>query len=400
MTNEIYDSSWHNWQYTIPETIRSSLQEYLARQRRFVDEGISEFLRNHYKGHTLDIVSHVADGGKRLRGVLAILICEALGGDAATALPASVAVELAHAASLAHDDVIDNDVTRRGRQALHVRYDVATAILIPHLIVPHSILSVQIYGPKAISVIVEGWARVAEGQARDYLSPTLSNNVDSENYCTVPSDDWADSPQSIEQEYWSIIRDKTAALFEIAAALGAIAAHDDLNAALAKTYAGHLGMAFQIADDVTDLHSYAYQPLSAIRRLGALGTSRSMRAVCQMIAVSGDGMITPDGIGWARQLVSRDVQRSVECARMFPDSPMRDLLCAFPAFAVDEIYAEAQSNSRQNNDLENMSYQEGNSAARILSSRTRHLAGLRKSLARTLHHLASKLRRTWRSPAA
>ena len=73
----------------------------------------------------------VLDGGKRLRPLLVMAACEAVGGESLPALRAAVAVELIHAYSLVHDDMpcMDNDVLRRGKPTVHVKYGEAQAML-------------------------------------------------------------------------------------------------------------------------------------------------------------------------------------------------------------------------------------------------------------------------------
>ena len=73
----------------------------------------------------------VLDGGKRLRPLLVMAAAEAVAGDSAAALRAAVAVELIHAYSLVHDDMpcMDNDVLRRGKPTVHVKYGEAQAML-------------------------------------------------------------------------------------------------------------------------------------------------------------------------------------------------------------------------------------------------------------------------------
>ena len=73
----------------------------------------------------------VLDGGKRLRPLLVLAACQAVSGSRAAALRAAVAVELIHAYSLVHDDMpcMDNDVLRRGKPTVHVRYGEAQAML-------------------------------------------------------------------------------------------------------------------------------------------------------------------------------------------------------------------------------------------------------------------------------
>lgn len=320
------------------ESRYDGLAACLSTRRRLVEDGIAAFLASHYRGRVLEIVSYVAQGGKRLRGVLAILICEALGGQPEDALAAAVAVELAHAASLAHDDVLDADVERRGRPAVHIRYDVSAAILVPHLVVPHAILSAQRYGPAAINAIVEGWARVVAGQVRDH--PLLNANHRADDAGGKPC-----RPAAARAEYEAIIRDKTGALFETAAALGAMAAGDDQHSRLARGYGSWLGAAFQIADDVTDLERRVHAPWLAVLGHGVPGAARSMHMLRRMIAAAGEEALTPAAISRARRLACGPVARCVALAASFPDSSQRPLLREFPAFAIDQIYAEVEAGS-------------------------------------------------------
>uniref|UniRef100_A0A6I9QNX0 Geranylgeranyl pyrophosphate synthase, chloroplastic-like n=1 Tax=Elaeis guineensis var. tenera TaxID=51953 RepID=A0A6I9QNX0_ELAGV len=73
----------------------------------------------------------VLDGGKRLRPLLALATCEAVGGHTAAAMRAACAVELIHAYSLVHDDMpcMDDDVLRRGKPTVHVQFGEAQALL-------------------------------------------------------------------------------------------------------------------------------------------------------------------------------------------------------------------------------------------------------------------------------
>ncbi|MCB1998660.1 MAG: polyprenyl synthetase family protein, partial [Rhodoferax sp.] len=73
----------------------------------------------------------VLDGGKRLRPLLVLAACEAVGGNSQAALRAACAVELIHAYSLVHDDLpcMDNDVLRRGKPTVHVKFGEAEALL-------------------------------------------------------------------------------------------------------------------------------------------------------------------------------------------------------------------------------------------------------------------------------
>ena len=112
----------------------SELQAYLGRQLALIEEALDRFMpaatirpdRLHQS-----MRYSVLCGGKRIRPVLMLAACEAVGGDGRHALPAACAVEMIHAYSLIHDDLpaMDNDDLRRGRPTNHKVYGEATAIL-------------------------------------------------------------------------------------------------------------------------------------------------------------------------------------------------------------------------------------------------------------------------------
>ena len=305
--------------------------EGLDARRRLVDDGVADFLDRHYDGPLREIVGYVALGGKRLRGILAILVCEALGGQRSDALPAAVAVELAHAASLVHDDVIDADVVRRGRPALHVRYGLPAAVLVPHLILPRAILSAEVYGTPAIRTILEGWARVTQGQVSDSIPRGALGGTEER-----------EAEEMAVIEYLEIVRGKTAALFECAAELGALAAREGQHVSLARDYAGWLGSAFQIADDVTDLERHVDRPWATL--LGDRG-ARSLDALRRVVAATAPERVTLEAIERARQYATRHLARCRERADSFPASPLHAFLGAFPAIAVEQIYREDRNSS-------------------------------------------------------
>ncbi len=311
------------------EIRRDVLEEYLRSRRSLIADGIACFLRRHYEGRVLEVVGEVAQGGKLLRGVLAVLICEALGAPPGEALAAAVAVELAHAASLVHDDVLDADQERRGHPAFHVHHDVATAILVPHLLVPHAVLSARVYGPAAIDAILEGWARVVEGQVQDYRPLYAAGGAGGDDVDPA-------------EEYWSIVDKKTGALFATAAVLGAMAARDEEHLLLARRYGTWLGWAFQVADDVTDLERGVRQPWAAFLGDGRAATARSLHLLSQFITRGGEPLITRAAIARTRRLASFNLKRCAVVAWAFPASAVRDLLRAFPALAVEQIYAEQE----------------------------------------------------------
>lgn len=179
-------------------------------------------------------------GGKRIRPVLVILSCQAVGGAAAAATNAAVAVELLHNFTLVHDDIMDNDDTRRGRPTVHKKWDVPVALLagdgLLALAYQALLRTPSLRISEAAAIFTDGLIEICEGQALDREFETRRD---------VSLD-----------EYLIMIRKKTAALLELSARIGAVIG----NGAPAQVealgrFAANLGLAFQIQDDVLDITS-------------------------------------------------------------------------------------------------------------------------------------------------
>jgi geranylgeranyl diphosphate synthase type I len=178
--------------------------------------------------------------GKRLRPILCLLTCQATSGDPDQALPAAVAIELVHNFSLVHDDIEDKSHLRRGRPTVWKVWGVPQAInagdglsVLAHLamqrladrgVPPRRVLT-------ALEILDQACLALTEGQHLD-LSFEARLDVDVEQYLTM-------------------IRGKTAALFSAAAQLGALVAGDDTESmARYCRFGKNLGLAFQIVDDI------------------------------------------------------------------------------------------------------------------------------------------------------
>lgn len=195
-------------------------------------------------------------GGKRLRPVLALAsaesVAERTGLPAAAAreqaLPAACALEMIHTYSLIHDDLpaMDNDSLRRGRPTLHVVYNDGIAILAGDglLTEAFALLAREPHDPglaarkiRTLQVIATaaGATGMVGGQAMDLQAITSAAQIDR---------------RGLEEMH----RRKTGALIRAAAVAGAImtGAPDDVVTAIDE-YATHLGLAFQIVDDILDV---------------------------------------------------------------------------------------------------------------------------------------------------
>jgi geranylgeranyl diphosphate synthase type II len=193
-------------------------------------------------------------GGKRLRPLLVLAACEATGGRVDDALPTACAVELIHTYSLIHDDLpsMDDSLTRRGRPTCHVAFGEALAVLAGDAL--HALAfqlltrNARIVGPvRAVRVIEEiaeaiGTQGMVGGQVLDLLGegrPELAR--------------WADWPGDGRRAVYQIHRWKTAALIRACARAGGLLAGAEERALEDLTaYGEHLGLAFQVVDDILD----------------------------------------------------------------------------------------------------------------------------------------------------
>jgi len=186
----------------------------------------------------------VLDGGKRLRPLLVLATCQAVAGDRLTALRAAVAVELIHAYSLVHDDMpcMDNDVLRRGKPTVHVRYGEAQAMLAGDAMqaLAFEVLTPDEGTPPALQARLcsllarsAGHAGMAGGQAIDLASIGRGLN---------------------ESELRDMHRRKTGALLQSSVLMGAACGRTEgLTWQALADYGAAIGLAFQVVDDILDV---------------------------------------------------------------------------------------------------------------------------------------------------
>lgn len=182
--------------------------------------------------------------GKRLRPLLALTAARMCGGEIEAAIPGACAVEMIHTYSLIHDDLpaMDDDDMRRGQPTCHVQFDEATAILAGDALIPRAfeILTTEISDP----TIVAASCRV------------LANAAGASKLVGGQVDDLANQFAAADVELLQRIHNrKTGALLIASLQLGAISAKatPEQLASLEK-YGKHLGLAFQIVDDLLDLN--------------------------------------------------------------------------------------------------------------------------------------------------
>lgn len=183
----------------------------------------------------------VLAGGKRVRPVLTLAVCEALGGRVPDAVPLGCALELVHTYSLIHDDLpcMDDDDLRRGRPTCHKVYGETMAVLAGDAL-------------QAEAFRLLASAGLSGGQRADAVL-ALSGACGGDGMVAGQALDVAGLARDGEQ-LRQLCRLKTGALLRAAAQLGCIAAGasmDDQRKAV--SYAEHIGLAFQVRDDMLDV---------------------------------------------------------------------------------------------------------------------------------------------------
>jgi geranylgeranyl diphosphate synthase, type II len=205
-----------------------------------VEKRFQEFIPNFEPKPLYEPFSYImAGGGKRIRPILTMFACAAIGKEPLYALDAAMAIEIMHNFTLVHDDIMDNSPIRRGRETIHVKWDEPVAILSGDVMVGYSYraLNKSIHNPNyplMVEALSTSLIEVCEGQAYD-MQFNAKKDVSIDDYLLM-------------------ISKKTSALLQACALLGGLTAEaDNHQLKVLNDYAYGLGIAFQIQDDVLDI---------------------------------------------------------------------------------------------------------------------------------------------------
>jgi len=193
-------------------------------EQLFSDVGLVENI-----GHYI-----VAAGGKRLRPVIVLLAARCCGIDSKQHIPLAAVIEFIHTATLLHDDVVDMSTLRRGRPTVNAEWNNPSSVLVGDFIYSRAFqILVQVGDMRIMQIMADTTNKIAEGEVLQLISQR--------------------NPDCTEENYMEVIANKTAILFEAAAQCGGILAKTDSETESALSQFGrHLGMAFQLIDDVLD----------------------------------------------------------------------------------------------------------------------------------------------------
>ena len=230
--------------HMLPNAEGANLLTSINEVKPFIEQRIVESLTASRHERLAAAMMHlILGGGKRMRATLPWLVGRAVGDTHSGLLDIGAAIETIHNFTLVHDDIMDDDEIRRGRNAVHIEYDMPTAInagdamlaiAFERLVMSANIELHDI--PSLVNRIAWMVRRVSEGQQLDIEFETRERVT--------------------EDEYIEMIEGKTAVMFQICAELGArVAGADDEVIECLAEWGRSVGLCFQLMDDLIDVLS-------------------------------------------------------------------------------------------------------------------------------------------------
>ena len=210
----------------IKQPIANDLNDFIA---------LFEQALTHKDGMLGAALSHISQrGGKRMRPILMLLMAKNYGCVSSVTQHSAVGLELLHTASLVHDDVVDESGERRGQASVNATYNNKVAVLVGDYILSTALLHVSYTNnQRIVQELSELGRTLAAGEILQL------SNIQNEEIS--------------EEVYYHVIEQKTAALFQSCAAIGALSAGaSDEMVKKAGEFGRNLGIMFQIRDDIFD----------------------------------------------------------------------------------------------------------------------------------------------------
>ena len=320
--------------HMLPNAEGANLLISINEVKPFIEQRIVESLTASRHDRLAAAMMHlILGGGKRMRATLPWLVGRAVGDTHSGLLDIGAAIETIHNFTLVHDDIMDDDEIRRGRNAVHIEYDMPTAInagdamlaiAFERLVMSANIELHDI--PSLVNRIAWMVRRVSEGQQLDIEFETRDRVT--------------------EDEYIEMIEGKTAVMFQICAELGArVAGADDEVIECLAEWGRSVGLCFQLMDDLIDVLSdsatlgkptgsdvaQGKQTLMVIHALSQPDSEAKARLLsvlgkCEDAteAMVQDGIAALDELGsiaYARERANEYHQHAHACLDRLPDGP-------------------------------------------------------------------------------
>ena len=239
------------------------IEAYFKKRREIVERALSGCLPKDRSTVSKAMRYSVFSGGKRIRPILCLASCDAVGGGWRKALGPACSIELVHTYSLIHDDLpcMDDDDFRRGKPTCHRKFGEAVAVLAGDALLAHAFSLIS--GSRSLSDEI---ARKASAELSKASGPTYLIAGQAADLAAQ------ENPLKSVKELEGIHLRKTAALIAASVKIGALcggASKEDLRAI--ERYGWFVGLAFQVVDDLLDATGSKKKLGKAVRKDAALG---------------------------------------------------------------------------------------------------------------------------------
>lgn len=282
----------------------------------------------------------IGSGGKRLRPALVLMSAKACGYQGQQHALMGAIVEFIHTATLLHDDVVDDSDLRRGRSTANAVFGNPASVLVGDYLYSRAFeMMVDIDRMAIMRTMAEATTIIAEGEVLQLLN--------------------IHDPDVTEERYLTVVRYKTAKLFEAAARCGAILSDaSDQQCQAMAAYGRHLGTAFQLVDDLLDYSGDVQaigknvgddlregKPTLPLLRVLTVGTGEQKALIRSAIEHgSGDfegvahAIRQTDALEHTRQAALAEVRLATEALECLPDGRWKTLLFQIAHASVDRTH--------------------------------------------------------------
>ena len=313
-----------------------TLSEAKAVDQLIINELSSDVVLINQMGHYI-----VGNGGKRLRPMLLLLAAKALGNITEKHLILAAVIEFIHTATLLHDDVVDESDLRRGKESANVVWGNAATVLVGDYLFSSAFeMMVRTGNMRVMEILSKTTTAIAEGEVLQLLN--------------------CNNPETTESKYLEVIARKTAILFSAATRLSAviIGATPEVEEGLAQ-YGQHLGIAFQLIDDVLD---YKASPEDLGKNLGddlaegkptlpliyaiQNGSTEEANIIIEAIQNGNRDAFNEvynivqktQAITYTEQRADEEAEKAINSLNILPNSEYKDALILLAKFSVQRNY--------------------------------------------------------------
>ncbi len=310
--------------------------DFAAVNRMIIDELHSDV------GLVENIGNYIVEGGgKRLRPLVTLLAAKSLGYSGQSHITMATIIEFIHTATLLHDDVVDHSTMRRGRETANAIWGNSPTVLVGDFLYSRAFqLMVRLGNMPVMAIMADTTNVIAEGEVQQLVN--------------------ARDPLVAEQLYRDTIFKKTAVLFQAAGQTGALlAGGSEREVQALADYGRHLGMAFQLQDDVLDYAGDSQQlgknvgddlaegkptlPLIHAMRTGGEQTRQLIeQAIREADASRLAEVVTAvqacGSLDYTREEARKESLSAIDCLTPLPDSDYRDTLASLAEFSTSRSH--------------------------------------------------------------